>query len=311
VWQHTDWPALIPQDSPVTSRQWVARLQDLRRARWRLLELANIHAVLQPEESMKIFSILFTLLAMFAGQARASTFSVDYSDMWWNSSESGWGVNVNQQKDVLFLTFFIYGADGKALWLVAPNVPYVSGTEPNLQFTGPLYQTDGSWFGTTFSAANTHARQVGTVSFSTTGVATAAISYSVDGTNVSKTLSRQTWRTNDLNGRYFGAVSYAPPSCPSGGPFSPQALVTNVNIVHSDSSFAMSLVDSFQSCTYVGAYVQSGKFGSVSGTFTCNSGKVGTFTASEIDANRIGITGRLTRLVDACTIDASFAATIY
>lgn len=259
---------------------------------------------------MKIISILVALLAMFVGQARASTFSVDYSDMWWNSSESGWGVNVNQQKDILFLTFFIYGADGKVLWLVAPNVPYTSGTSPNMQFSGPLYQTEGSWFGGTFSAANTRARQVGTVSFSTTGVSTAAITYSVDGTSVSKTVSRQTWRTNDLNGRYFGAVSYSPPQCPSGGPFSPDSLVTSFNIVHSDSSIAMSLVDNFQACTYTGSYVQTGKFGTASGTFTCSSGKVGTFTASEIDANRVGITGRLHRLVDACSIDASFGAAV-
>lgn len=66
---------------------------------------------------MKTIRYLFlSLVALaIAGAAQATTHSTDYTDLWWNSpdnSESGWGVNVVQQGDIVFATFFIYGADG-------------------------------------------------------------------------------------------------------------------------------------------------------------------------------------------------------
>jgi hypothetical protein len=259
---------------------------------------------------MKFTSILIGALALISGSVQASTFSLDVSDMWWTPSESGWGANINQQRDILFLTFFVYGADGKAAWYVAPNVPYVSGTGKNAQYSGPLYQTDGSWFGTAFNPANTHARQVGTVTFTGTGDSSALLAYSVDGTPVSKTIQRQTWRFNDLSGAYAGVAQYTQPDCLVGGPFAPQSLPSSFRVVHSDSAFAMSVVDSFQACTYIGTYVQSGKFGSASGNFTCDSGKVGTFTATEIEGNTIAITGRFSRQILACSIDAKFSAVL-
>ena len=49
----------------------------------------------------------------------------NYQDIWWNSpagNESGWGLYVTHQGDNLFVTWFTYGADGKAMWLVGSNV---------------------------------------------------------------------------------------------------------------------------------------------------------------------------------------------
>src|SRR5262249_27261623 len=45
----------------------------------------------------------------------------NFSDLWWNApadSESGWGVNLQQQGDVLFATWFTYDVTGKGQWLV-------------------------------------------------------------------------------------------------------------------------------------------------------------------------------------------------
>lgn len=259
---------------------------------------------------MKLKSLVIGALSLLCGSVHASTFSLDVSDMWWTPSESGWGANINQQRDILFLTFFVYGADGKASWFVAPNVSYVAGSGNNTQFSGPLYQTDGNWFGGAFNPASTKARQVGSVTFTGNSESRATLAYSVDGTAVSKSIERQTWRYNDLSGAYVGLSLYTQPDCLVGGPFPPQALPSNIRIVHSDSSIAMSFVDSFQACTYTGAYVQAGKFGSASGNFTCDSGKVGTFTATEIEANRFAITGKFTRRIDACSLDSRFAAVI-
>ena len=66
---------------------------------------------------MKTIRYLFSsfVALAIAGAAQATTHSTDYTDLWWNSpdaSEDGWGVNVVQQGDIVFATFFIYGADG-------------------------------------------------------------------------------------------------------------------------------------------------------------------------------------------------------
>jgi hypothetical protein len=51
-----------------------------------------------------------------------TSFSADLTDLWWNESESGWGVNVIQQQDTLFLTFFVYGPDNAPTWYSASDV---------------------------------------------------------------------------------------------------------------------------------------------------------------------------------------------
>jgi len=63
------------------------------------------------------------LFAMFfASAAPATTATVNYNDLWWDPSESGWGVNMIMQYDTIFATFFIYGPDGKARWYTASDM---------------------------------------------------------------------------------------------------------------------------------------------------------------------------------------------
>jgi len=56
--------------------------------------------------------LLALAAAAFALPALASTHSTDYTDLWYLPAESGWGVNVVQQNDIVFATFFVYGPDG-------------------------------------------------------------------------------------------------------------------------------------------------------------------------------------------------------
>ena len=43
------------------------------------------------------------------------SFSNNFQDLWWNPSESGWGVNVAHQGDILFATLFTYDENGNVL----------------------------------------------------------------------------------------------------------------------------------------------------------------------------------------------------
>src|SRR5690606_32175309 len=51
-----------------------------------------------------------------AGTVAAS--GANHTGLYYNPSESGWGINVSQQGDIAFATLFTYDTDGAPLWLV-------------------------------------------------------------------------------------------------------------------------------------------------------------------------------------------------
>jgi hypothetical protein len=72
----------------------------------------------------------------------------NYTDLWWNPAESGWGMNVVQHSsNAIFATWFSYDEDGTPAWYVLPEGTWSSlSTSPssaNHVFTGPLYRTSG------------------------------------------------------------------------------------------------------------------------------------------------------------------------
>jgi hypothetical protein len=64
-------------------------------------------------------------------------------------------------------------------------------------------------------------------------------------------------------------------------------------------------------CTYVGAYTQAGKMGSMTGNFSCTQQGVanppsGTFTLTEIQATRNGLSSRYTARDQFCDYQGFF-----
>ena len=118
---------------------------------------------------------------------RLKTEAVDanYTDLWWNAAEPGWGVNFNHQGNILFGTLFTYDSSGAPTWLVMS-----SGTkQPDGSYQGDLYQLRGSpfngpWTGTTLTT-------VGTMKFAPVGTENATLTYSFNGTQVVKSITRQ------------------------------------------------------------------------------------------------------------------------
>ena len=93
--------------------------------------------------------------------AHASTSTTNFSDLWYNASESGWGVNVSQQADVMFVTFFVYGPNRQAIWYTATLFAQGVTVDGSLFFAGDLYQTSGPWFGGPFNPNNVSYRKAG------------------------------------------------------------------------------------------------------------------------------------------------------
>jgi hypothetical protein len=217
-----------------------------------------------------------------------NTFGTDMSDLWYDAAESGWGVNLAHQDDIIFMTLFVYGADGRARWYVADALQYSDFLSE--QFSGPLYETSGPYFAGTFNPALVNARQVGTATVRF-GITTSTLTYSVDGVQVSKDIQRQTFRANNLAGTYIGAAVATATGCgASSGTFENSASFT---ISHTGSAIAIAAsMSNGQTCTYAGTYQQAGRMGSISGQLSCSNGASGTFEAFELEA---GYSGFLTR----------------
>lgn len=263
----------------------------------------------------RLLPLLATVLAL---PAAATTSSTDYTDLWYRGeSESGWGVNVIQQGDIIFATFFVYGSDGTPRWFVLPDGRSVASSPGQNQFTGALYQTQGTFYGSPWGGppANT---QVGTATFSFNSPTTGTLTYSVSGVNVTKSIVRQTWRGNTLTGNYIGGLTANGTGCRNGVPNGPILISGRLIIGHSNffnPTFRVEFNNANGQpgvCTFNGGYAQEGKLGRVSnGTWSCtitgiSNPPVGTFTLTQIEANTNGVTARFNGADQNCNYDGYF-----
>ncbi len=112
--------------------------------------------------------------------------AVDYTDLWWNPNESGWGVSLTQQFGMIFAAWYTYDATGKPVWYVVPNCP-VSGAG----CTGSLYQvTGGESLTTTWNGTNTPT-VVGSATFGFSNASSGTMSYTLNGVSSSRAIGRQ------------------------------------------------------------------------------------------------------------------------
>ena len=113
---------------------------------------------------------------------------VDYSDLWWNPNESGWGVSLTQQFGTIFAAWYTYDVSGKPIWYVATNCPATATgcTSPLHQFTGGAPLTS-PWRGVNLPVL------VGNVTFAFTDPANGTMSYTVNGATSSRVITRQVY----------------------------------------------------------------------------------------------------------------------
>ena len=134
-----------------------------------------------------------TLAAMLVGglallPARAE----NYTDLWWNPAESGWGLSLNDHETQLFGVWYTYGADGAATWFVLPGGTF---SRDRRIFTGDLYQTSGPPYNVTFSPSMVRTQRAGSVriDFAPAGLSpgTALFTASVGTVSQTRQIQRQ------------------------------------------------------------------------------------------------------------------------
>lgn len=148
--------------------------------------------------------VLIAILALAAVRAEA----LEYTDVYYNPAEPGWGVFVVQSDTFQFLALFIYGADGKPTWYTGQLTDDGTG-----KYNGSLYGSTGTYFALPWQGVN-GPTPVGTISFQPADSYHATLIYTVNGIGkVTKTVQRQTLTAYVLSGDYSGAMSGSITGC--------------------------------------------------------------------------------------------------
>ncbi|HEX7558335.1 MAG TPA: hypothetical protein VF386_04015 [Usitatibacter sp.] len=148
----------------------------------------------------RLAAILWVLCATAAVAESGTRWPQDYQGLWWNPAETGWGVGVfDQGGNTMSSVLFVYGADGKPTWYVAPNLSSCSANFPTwlaINCSGPIYQTTGPWFGAgPFTPSSVTVREAGQFQGYFTGALPGSayprpremtLTYTIDGATVIK-----------------------------------------------------------------------------------------------------------------------------
>ena len=247
----------------------------------------------------------------FSLPASATTAGTDFTDLWYNPAEDGWGINLIQQSNIIFATMFVYGTDNRAHWFVASDMRPSGST-----FSGVLYETTGPAFNATWNPAQVNKPPVGSITITFTTINSATLTYTVSGSApVTKQIQRQTWAGENLSGAYLGGLTANGTNCRNGATNGPVLIFDVLTVTHSGTNLT-ARVNFFNSsgtssvCTFSGTYGQDGRLGKVNGSFNCTFGSTpgnqGTFAINEIAATQNGFNGSFTGSDQFCSYNGYF-----
>lgn len=229
--------------------------------------------------------ILLLVCGLLTGVAHAMV--SDFSDLWWNAAESGWGMQLVRGGDAMFATLFVYGQDGRPTFYTA-TLAQADGA-----WRGTLYETTGPWFGAAaFDPSKVTVRAAGSLAFAPVNSESAALAYSVDGTSVTKSVTRQTLRIENLSGVYPIATQRSATHCPDGGSNGDTLMLETASVVHAGSAIAVDWTSGMRTCRLAGTYMQTGQIGAAQTSYTCNDGEAGDMALFELRKRDGFLTGR-------------------
>jgi hypothetical protein len=256
------------------------------------------------------------LLAIASFQATA----LEYTDVYYDPTESGWGAFLVQSSTTQFIAFFIYGADGKPVWYTA-----VLSDDGTGSYTGALYATTGSPFSAPWNAAQFTETAVGTATFDPVDIYHATLTYTVTGTGtVTRSVERQTLTGYPMDGVYSGSMAGSVSGCIDQASNDPALRARYVLQVTKAADASAALVFTFVDmnhaglvCTVTGPLTHYGRLyqmGAGTTTVCSGLGQDGNPHATTIDSlhpTGQGIEGKLTGAFGGgCSGTLHFAAVL-
>jgi len=123
--------------------------------------------------------------------------TADYTDLWWNPGESGWGMNITQKGNNMFVAWYGYDTDGRPLFATMPGGTF-TGSQT---FASRFYTTTGPWFGISpFDSSRVAVQDVGPAELNFINRDQASFTFTIRGVTQTKNITRQ---------RFGGDVSAA------------------------------------------------------------------------------------------------------
>jgi hypothetical protein len=115
--------------------------------------------------------------------------ATDYTDLWWNEAESGWGLNLIQHpSNVVFGVMYTYESPGRPTWFVLPGGTWTT----TFSYTGDLYRVTGpSAADPVFDPSLRNTVKVGTGTLSFFDANRGTWTFTVNGVTVVKSITRQ------------------------------------------------------------------------------------------------------------------------
>lgn len=238
----------------------------------------------------RLRAIAVALLACLALVRPAA--AVDRSDIYWNPNEPGWGVNFIMSNTFMFATFFIYGPNNQPFWVTANMTEDANGV-----WSGPLYQTTGTFYGQQWNQSQQTTTPVGTATFVPANSYSGTLTYNVGNTTVVKQIQRQTLTTIPLGGAYSGAVLSTFSNCNSAGDNGSLTYFANFTVTQTTNGPINFEIEGFVGdanlpvCRIGGTYVQNGLLYRIpNATYACYASN-SAVSVSEVKSNAQGIEG--------------------
>ena len=244
---------------------------------------------------LRWFSALLSAFTCAAALAVAP--AGNYSDLWGDAAETGWGLNLAQQGGALFGTMFVYGAGGDAVWYSSTFVfQAITGNGVRV-YEGDLYLTQGTPQGATYDPTLLKYHKVGLATLEFGDESHALLRYNVGPVVVVKQVARTTFAPISPAGDFIGATTDVTENCNS---------PANNGLVTTDSgAIRITMLNNFATihaptCFYEGDYVQHGQVGSLDGRYECTNKATGEVKFTGLRFESGGLVGNYTGRDSSC-----------
>ena len=206
---------------------------------------------------------LFFGFVLLSGPLHATI--ANYQDWWWNERESGQGLNIGQQNDILFVSWFTYDENGNGMWLT------MAATLVGNVATGNWIRTTGPALGTAFDPDRVARTSVGTGTLTFSGLHAASLAWTVNNKVGTLALTRLSWASTLPTplGEHQGRMRLDIQVCPGGA-----RLNIPMTSTYTLAGNAITIVDDHKAtgtrvCTMTGTLIPSGSYFRVDGTYSC------------------------------------------
>ena len=251
------------------------------------------------------------LIALLFLTASAQAAATDYTDIWFNPQEAGWGMKMSCRATISYVSDFSFTAPTaiNPTWFYRPRSRSTARatTTARCSRRSAHYTSLPALRGASFTAA-------GNASFQPLDSYTAKLVYTVNNVGtVTKTIQRQPLTSIPLSGDYTGGLVLQQSQCANAGV---GTLTLNASISQpvnnsGPTTIAISRADGM-TCNFVGPLTQWGKLYQMpNATYTCSNGRNTTARVDEIEATAHGIEGQWSAFVEgSCVETGTFSAVL-